>query len=117
MAHRELNRVEVSDQIQKCQNRLLEAQIRLEKMVKDKAISASSAEYDKQMELAIANLHGGETKIPVTLVKDIAKGKCSRYLANRLQAEMEARAIESRIKVYQSILNGWQSIKKDFDVV
>jgi len=113
----QLERVDVSEAIQKCQSRLIEAQVRLEKMVKDKSVSTKSGEYDKQMELAIASLLGGETKVPVTIVKDIAKGKCSRYLAERLQAEMEARAIESRIKVYQSILNGWQSIKRDFDNV
>ena len=70
----EMSVLEVADAIQWCMGKMQENMNKLPDLAEQKAKSES--EYDKQIEIAVLELKENNA---ATLVKDLAKGKCSDY--------------------------------------
>lgn len=113
--------VKVAQKMQNCIESLAKAQKSLEDEVAAKNLSKASAAYDGAVEQAVHELQHGLNekygKVPVTIVKDIAKGLCKDRLADKIQADLNIKVINSRIGVLEAMLTGWQSVNKHLSEV
>lgn len=111
--------IKVSEKIQQHIIALEKAQAELEKEVADKNYSKAKSAYDGAIEKAIHELQQGMRehygKVPVTIIKDIARGLCKDKLAEVIQAELRIKVLNSRIDVLKACLNGWQSVNRYLD--
>ena len=103
----------------------------LEKLItalKDRAElkAKTSAEYDKQMALAIVKIRNKAIKdyegfplddLPANLLEKIAKGLCYQARLDMDIAENSYKSLITAIDTTQSILNGWQSIFRHLEEV
>ena len=108
----EMSVLEVADAIQWCMGKMQENMNKLPDLAEQKAKSES--EYDKQIEIAVLELKENNA---ATLVKDLAKGKCSDYKYKMSIAESTYKLTASNVKSYDDIMNGWQSVNRYLDVV
>lgn len=80
-------------------------------LIKDMARAA--ADYDKEVEKAIAVLESMDCA--VTTRKDKAKGRASEFLYRKLSTEKTLKAHFARIEYLLAQMNGYQSINKYLD--
>ena len=80
------------------------------KFAKSEKLASALAEYDKAIELAIAQLQS--EGIPVTVAKDKAKGMCKDQLFNLKSLEIKWKAMLSILESTKARLNGYQSYNR-----
>jgi len=80
------------------------------KFAKSEKLASAMAEYDKQIELALARLESDG--IPVTIRKDHAKGLCKDQLFNLRSLEIKWKAMLSILESTKARLNGYQSYNR-----
>lgn len=73
----------------------------------------SAANYDKQMGLSTSTLKGQGEK--ATLIKDLAREKCSTVLYDKIIAEETLKSHYCRMDTLKAQLNGYQSIFRHLD--
>ena len=85
------------------------------KQIEDKGILKAQAikNYDMKMDVAIVELK--DEGVPVTLIRDRAKGKCAEYRYELELAEAGYKACISNIEALKAQLNGCQSIFRYLD--
>ncbi len=109
----------VAGRIEKINDALEAAQLKLESVVRSNRFAKASAAYDGAVEQAIhqlqQGLHEKYGKIPTTLAKDMAKGLSKDRLADRISADLEIKVLFSRLKSLEAALTGWQSVNKYLD--
>ena len=105
--------LEVAQKMQAVMNRIGELAGQLDVAGKEKAEAES--EYDKAMTVAMLSLRCDGMQI--TLIKDIAKGRCSDVLLKAKVAESGYKSLITKIHAAESILNAYQSINKYLDKI
>lgn len=80
------------------------------KFVASDKLPSAMAEYDKAIEIAIAQLQSDD--VPVTVVKDRAKGMCKDQLFNLRSLEIKWKAMLSILEATKARLNGFQSYNR-----
>ena len=111
----ELSVLDVSHQIMKA---IKELALEGNRMESDNLIQKKAdamANYDKSIAVASAELKlKGES---VSIIRDLAKGRASDALHDKIIAEEMLKAHYSKIDRLQSMLNGLQSVYKHLSVV
>ena len=82
----------------------------LAKFAASEKLATALANYDKSMELAIAQLQS--KGIPTTVIKDRAKGMCRDQLFEVKSLEIKWKAMLSILRSTEARLNGYQSANK-----
>ncbi len=80
------------------------------KFAASEKLATALAEYDKAIELAIAQLQS--EGMPITVIKDRAKGMCRDQLFAVKSLEITWKAMLSILKSTEARLNGQQSINR-----
>lgn len=80
------------------------------KFVASDKLASAMAEYDKAIELALAQLESDG--VPVTIRKDKAKGMCKDQLFNLRSLEIKWKAMLSILEATKARLNGYQSVNR-----
>jgi hypothetical protein len=75
-----------------------------------KAKAEAMAEYDKQLAIEILRLK--DQKVPISIIRDVAKGNISEYLYRKTVAEEALKALFSRLENLRAQLNGLQSVNR-----
>lgn len=83
------------------------------KFASSEELATALSEYDKSIEIAEAQLHS--EGLPATLIKNRAKGMCSKQLFAVKTLEIRWKAMLSIVRSTESRLNGQQSIYKHLD--
>lgn len=95
------------DIAKKCEN--------IAKFVQSERLASAMAEYDKAIELALAQLESDG--VPVTIRKDKAKGMCKDQLFNLRSLEIRWKAMLSILEATKARLNGYQSVNRHLSEV
>ena len=103
--------LEVAKQIEKCIEALKVEGKRSIELITAKA--NTTANYDKQMGLSTATLKGQGEK--ATLIKDLAREKCSTVMYDKIIAEETLKSHYCRMDTLKAQLNGYQSIFRHLD--
>lgn len=103
--------LEVAIKMETYIKRIGELVAELDKAGREKAEAES--EYDKAMAVAMLSLRCDGMQ--VTLIKDIAKGRCSDVLLRAKVAESAYKSLITKIHAAESILNAYQSINRYLD--
>jgi len=83
------------------------------KFAASEKLATALANYDKSIELAIAQLQS--EGVPVTVIKDRAKGMCRDQLYEVKSLEIKWKAMLSILNACEARLNGYQSINRHLE--
>lgn len=83
---------------------------KIAKFAASEKLATALANYDKSIEIAIAKLQS--ENVPITVIKDRAKGMCRDQLFEVKCLEIKWKAMLSILNACEARLNGYQSINR-----
>ena len=105
---------QVAFRIEDLCNEIEERKKGLENFVKSKKLRKTLVALNKKIEIETLKAKFDD-KLPISLIGNIIKGKCSEEFGDYEQADIEYRSAVKLIEATEAQLNGFQSINRYLD--